>query len=102
MRLFTGLNGSISVGEIGVSLTRQAKIDGIFHELGTMVIPYEEIDKVVFSKGGLTNGYMVFLRKGEKRPHSVFSAIKNEHAIVFRFTKNKSAKEIVNIVKTRI
>jgi len=102
MRSFVGLNGSVSVGESGISLTRESKLDGVFHELGTAVIPYEQIVKVVYAEGGLSNGYMAFLRKGDKRPHSVFSALKNDSAIIFRFTKNESAKEIVDLVKERI
>ena len=56
----------------------------------------------MFSEEGIANGYMAFLRKGDKRPHSVFSALKNENAIIFRFTKNRIAKELVNLVKERM
>lgn len=102
MMSFVGLNGSVFVDERGISLTRKSRLDGAFHDLGTLKIPYEQIVKVVFAKGGLTNGYMAFLRKDDKRPHSVFSALKNDSAIIFRFTKNDSAKEIVDLIKERI
>lgn len=102
MKRFTGLNGSITVSGNSVVLSRERKLDGVFHELGSREIPISQIEKVVFSEAGLTNGFLAILRKGDKRPRSVFSAIKNENAIIFRITKNEQAQEMAEYVKSLI
>ena len=102
MKNFVGLNGKIYADEDGVTLIRESKIDGVFHELGTVRIPISEIAKVIYSEGGLTNGYIAFLRKGDRRPLSVFSALKNDNTVIFRFTKNESAQQMAEYVKSLI
>ena len=102
MRSFYGLNGRVSIEDNAVILTRESKFDGIFHELGVFSIPVSQITKVIYSPGGVTNGYMSFLRKGDRRPISVFTALKNKNTIIFRFTKNEEAKEIADYVKSLI
>ncbi|MCR5775890.1 MAG: hypothetical protein K6G84_00545 [Lachnospiraceae bacterium] len=99
---FVGLNGQIEVDNDGIILTRVAKLDKVFHQAGKIIIPFCQVENVVFSEGGLTNGFVAFLRKGDKEPHSVFSAIKNDTAVIFRLTKNKNARQLVNYVKSKI
>ena len=100
MKKFVGLNGTISVSADSVYLSRERKLDGVFHQLGTTEIPIKQIEKVVFSEAGLTNGFIAILRKGDKRPHTIFSALKNENAVIFRLTKNDQAQEMTNYVKS--
>ena len=102
MRSFYGLNGRVSIEDNAVILTRESKFDEIFHELGVFSIPVSQITKVIYSPGSVTNGYMSFLRKGDRRPISVFTALKNKNTIIFRFTKNEEAKEIADYVKSLI
>lgn len=71
-------------------------------EAGSITIPIDQIEKVAFSEGGLTNGFIAFVRKGDKRPHSVFSAMKQDNAVVFRLTKNDAARELAEYVKALI
>ena len=92
--VFKGLNGSVSIAENWVTISREKKLDGVFHTLGSIIIPIRELDKVVYSKGGILNGFIVFIKKGDRQPHSVFSAIKNKNAIIFRASKNEQAKEV--------
>ena len=99
---FAGLNGQITVDEHTITLTRSAKLDKVFHNAGTITIPLSKVEKVIFSEGGLTNGYVAFLRKGDKRPRSVFSALKNKNTVIFRLTKNDDAKDLVDYVKSQI
>ena len=100
MKKFVGLNGTISVSTDSVYLSRERKLDGVFHQLGITEIPIKQIDKVIFSEAGLTNGFIAILRKGDKRPHSIFSALKNENTVIFRLTKNHQAQELTNYVKS--
>ncbi|MBR2255772.1 MAG: hypothetical protein IJ899_00205 [Blautia sp.] len=102
MQKFVGLNGTISASEKSVILSREKKLDGVFHKLGTMEIPIDQIEKVVFSEAGLTNGFIAILRKGDKRPHSVFSAMKNQNAVIFRLTKNAQAQALTEYVRSLI
>ena len=100
MRRFVGLNGTISISDHSVFLSREGKLDSVFHMPGTTEIPIRLIHKVVFSQAGLTNGFIAILRKGDKQPHSVFSALKNENAVIFRVTKNDQALELAEYVRS--
>ena len=102
MKTFKGLNGKITADEEKVVLTRSTKLDSVFHEAGTITIPIDQIEKVAFSEGGLTNGFIAFVRKGDKQPHSVFSAMKQDNAVIFRLTKNDVARELAEYVKALI
>ena len=100
MRKFVGINGSVLVDENTVTLFREKKLDGVFHELGKMEIPVNQIERIVISEAGLTNGFIAFLRKGDKRPRTVFSALKNKNTIIFRLTKNEQALKMTEYVKS--
>ena len=99
-RKFAGLNGSILVKDDNLYLIREKKLDGVFHELGTITIPINQIKQVAFAEAGLTNGFIAILRKGDRRPRTVFSAIKNETAVIFRVTKNAQAHDMVRYVES--
>ncbi len=102
MKTFIGLNGSISVNSEKVILHRGSGIDSVFHEEGNLTIPFSNIAEVIYSEGGLTNGYITILRYGDKRPHGILSALRNATTVIFRFTKNRQALEMTEYVNSRI
>lgn len=102
MKTFVGLNGKISADEKNIILTRDSGIAVIFQKEGDLIIPICNILKIVYSEGGFTNGYISFLRNGDRKPHSIFSAVKNETTIIFRCTKNRMAQEMVEYVNSLI
>ncbi len=98
MKSFTGLNGKVFASEDTVMIKREGKLDKVFHE-SDLTIPLNQIYAVEYMEGGITNGFIAFLRKGDKIPHSVFAALKNENAIIFRFNKNLQAKKFAEHVE---
>ena len=102
MKSFAGLNGEVLVEDDYLYLVRKSKIDSVFHKKKKVRLLIRDIDKIIFSKGGLVNGYMVFLKEGEKCPKSIFSALKNENAIIFRMTKNDKAEEFYRLLSRMV
>ena len=102
MKRFTGINGTIIFDDRKVTIIREKKLDRVFHQQGSIDIPLSQIDLVMFSEAGLTNGYIAILEKNNKIPHSVFTAIKHQNAVIFRFPKNQQAQEFARQIKVAV
>ncbi len=102
MDMFRGINGTIILSDDIVQIIREKGIDYTFHKEGHIEIPYSEIKEVVFSEGGLINGYISIMEKKSKRPSGIVQAMKDENAVIFRMFKNEQAREIRSEIRRRI
>ena len=99
---FRGLNGTIEVVDDKIRIIREKLLDGAFHKKGTFVFPLSSVIMMHYHKGGITNGFLTLERKGSKLSKSVFSAMKNDDAIIFRMMKNEEAEAFSKYVNDAV
>ena len=100
--IFRGLNGTVEIKNDEVIIIRNRFLDGIFLKKGIYHIKKNEISKVVYKKGGLTNGYITIARDNDIIPGSIFTAIKCNNSVVFRFPQNDEARVFFGCLKQAI
>lgn len=83
MKSFEELNGTIILRNTGVEIIRDSALGTTFHNAGELEIPYESVSHVVVVPGLLLNGYICIVENGYGSPSGVFSAMKDENAVVF-------------------
>ena len=81
---------------------RENSIDSVFHKENEKVLLFDEIKKVVFVPGGMTNGYISCVEKGKKSPDTIIGAMRDENTILFRMFKNREAKNFVQEVLKKV
>lgn len=102
MKSFKGLNGTIYLNASGVSIVRDTSISTTFHKLSEVEIPYANISKVNLVHGAALNGYISIVEHGYGSPSSIFSALKDENTVIFRFTKNLSAEKMKRLIEANL
>lgn len=95
MKSFSGLNGILYLYDDSVLIIRDNSLGKLFHNKNKQImIPYKQIRAVEFSPGALVNGYISIVDKDHYAPKNIFSAIKDDFTVIFRFFKNREAEEI--------
>lgn len=102
MKSFKGLNGTLVLRPTGVAIIRENMLATTFHNAGETEIPYNNISKVEVVPGSVLNGYICIVENGCECPSNVFSAMKDENTIIFRFTKNLQVIKIKQQIEDRI
>ena len=95
MKSFSGLNGILYLYDDSVLIIRDSSLGKLFHNKNKQImIPYKQIRAVEFSPGALVNGYISIVDMDHYAPKNIFSAIKDDSTVIFRFFKNREAEEI--------
>lgn len=102
MKGFKGVNGTLQLRREGVAIIRDRVLDKGFHEPGEVLIPYGNICDVKVVPGSLVNGYICVVTEGSSSPSSVFKALKDNHTVIFRLTKNIQAENIKRLINDKI
>ncbi len=102
MKAFHGLNGAIVLGDTCVSILREKFLATTFHNGGETQIAYSDISRVVVIPGSLLNGFICIVEKGYRSPSNVFSALKDENTVIFRFTQNGKAEKMKRLIEARL
>lgn len=102
MKSFKGLNGTLALRPTGVAIIRENMLATTFHNAGEIEIPYGNISDVEVVPGSVLNGYICIVENGYGCPSNVFSAMKDENTVIFRFTKNLQAAKMKQQIEDRI
>lgn len=99
---FRGLNGTLVLNDNSVLILREKGIDGTFHDIPKIEIPFSNITKIEVVQGGLTNGYICIADSECRVPSNVFKAMKNDNTVIFRVFKNALAERFAEELRHRI
>ncbi|MDO4474989.1 MAG: hypothetical protein Q4B75_10125 [Eubacteriales bacterium] len=102
MKKFRGINGTLILKDDSVLVLREKGIDGTFHDVSEIEIPYSTIEDVEIVPGGLINGYICIVNSGINSPSNIFKAMKNDNTVIFRIFKNDQAIKFAEELKSRI
>ncbi len=102
MKSFKRLNGTLDLRPTGVAIIRENMFATTFHNAGEIEIPYGNISEVEVVPGSVLNGYICIVENDYGRPSNVFSAMKDENTVIFRFTKNLQATKMKQQIEDRI
>ena len=102
MEKFRGINGTLVLKNDAVVVLREKGIDNTFHKCPEIEIPYSNIQDVAVVLGEITNGFICIVDQECTSPSSIFKAMKNDHAVIFRVFKNSLAERFAEELRSRI
>ena len=102
MKAFKGLNGTVILHQSCVCVVRDNMLGTTFHDAGVTEIPYGNISEVAVVPGAVLNGFLCIVEHGYGSPSNIFSAMKDDNTIIFRFTKNAQAWKLKRLIEARL